>query len=514
MRLTHPLGPGEWRVSQRFGENPAYYQPLGYAGHEGVDFACSVGTPVYAAHDGLAVHMPYSSGYGRYLRIENMEGQTTYAHLSAYTVKDNTFVRAGERVALSGATGTVTGPHLHFGVRPKPFRWNNGYKGFVDPEPYLEEIMSKLGVHYQGPPELGAESTELVRNSKIRYIKGIDPDNWHVPASEMFPSQRVIARLWIGGDGVEIDYLLRGAAGADAYHARLKSRYERVKAQGCWGILGPNEPHAWNQDELSQHAAFWKRWAALVGPMGLRPFILSAGVGWPDYPQVAAYKEAIVVAMGFGGGVELHEYGAPSVMDGDGHWTLRYRKFVQLLGLKPDIIIGECGIDGGVIPWEDAGWAGQRRRKGWLDWRDWDYPPQYGLGQGNMNEERYWRQLSAYDDELCKDDYVLAATPFVTCPNADWKTFDVPGSLIRRFVAKHAQVVAPQPVLPSTDPLTLAAIASGKVGQMQDKIRWWTEEGVRRLERGEDALAIFRDLVDRDKGLLYHAERRAKELGL
>ena len=510
--MRHPV-PGA-RITQRFNENPAYYQPLGYMGHEGLDLACAVGTPVYAAHDGLAVHMPYSSGYGRYLRIENAEVQTTYAHLSAYTVKDNTFVKAGEQVALSGNSGTVTGPHLHFGLRAKPIVFSNGYQGYVDPMPYLEVLVSKLGVHYQLSPPLRGDLTDVVRDSNIGYVKAIDPDNWPKPAKEMFPKQKVIARLWIGGDNLEAEYLLRGAAGADAYHAMLKPRYEQVKAQGCWAILGPNEPHPRTADEVSRHAAFWKRWAALVGPMGLRPFILSAGVGWPDYPQVAAYKEAVVVAMGFGGGVELHEYGAPSVMDGDGHWTLRYRKFVQLLGLKPDIIIGECGIDGGVIPWEDAGWAGQRRRKGWLDWRDWVYPPQYGLGQGNMNEERYWRQLSAYDDELCKDDYVLAATPFVTCPNEDWKSFDVSGSLIRRMVAKHAQAVEPPPYLPSTDPLTLEAVASGKVGQMQDKIRWWTEEGVRRLERGEDALAIFRDLVDRDKGLLYHAERRAKELGL
>ncbi len=516
--MKHPLGPGDWRVTQRFGENPEYYAAFGFAGHEGLDFACPEGTIVYAAHDGQVVHLPYIAGYGRYLRVENAQYQTTYSHLSSYIAAHGQFVAAGEPIARSGSTGTVTGPHLHFGVRPKPTAWDNGYQGYVDPQPYIErgEIMSKLGVHYQGPAELGTEATELVRNSRIQYVKAIDPDNWHAPASEMFPRQRVVARLWIGGDALEGNYMYRGVEGAEAYFALLKQRYMRLKAHGVWGVLGPNEPHPWTIDELNRHAAFWKRWAALVGPMGLRPFILSAGVGWPDYSQVPTYCEAVTVAMGFDGGVELHEYGAPSVMDGGGHWTLRYRKFVQLLGLRPPIIIGECGIDGGVIPWSQGEWASKRPRKGWQDWKDWVYPPQYGLPQSVMDEERYWRQLSAYDDELCKDDYVLTATPFVTCPNSDWATFDVPGSLIRRIAAKHEAQAAPepQPYLPSTDPLTQAAVQSGSVGQMADKVRWWQEEAVRQLERGQDALPIMRDMVSRDNGLLYMLERRAKELGL
>ena len=52
MRLLHPI-PGA-RISQRFGENPAMYTQYNLAGHEGVDFAAPVGTPVRAAHDGVA----------------------------------------------------------------------------------------------------------------------------------------------------------------------------------------------------------------------------------------------------------------------------------------------------------------------------------------------------------------------------------------------------------------------------------------------------------------------------
>ena len=70
-------------------------------------------------------------------------------------------------------------------------------------------------------------------------------------------------------------------------------------------------------------------------------------------------------------------------------------------------------------------------------------------------------------------------------------------------------VPSPVPYLPSTDPLTLAAITSGDVYQMHIKDRWWREDAVRKLEDGDApvALAIMQDLVDREHGLAYIIER-------
>jgi hypothetical protein len=68
---------------------------------------------------------------------------------------------------------------------------------------------------------------------------------------------------------------------------------------------------------------------------------------------------------------------------------------------------------------------------------------------------------------------------------------------------------APVPNLPSTDALTLAAIASGDVYQMYQKRRWWNEESVRVLKAGdtERALAILEDMADPAYGLDYIIER-------
>ncbi len=140
MILTHPLPDGV--ITQRFGEHPEYYIDYGLAGHEGLDLAAPTGTPVYAAHNGVASLIRDHAVYGNYILLDSDTVQTLYAHLSA-GLRTGT-VRAGDKIALSGNTGTSTGPHLHFGVRPKPVAYDNGYKGYVDPEPYLRgEVMDE-----------------------------------------------------------------------------------------------------------------------------------------------------------------------------------------------------------------------------------------------------------------------------------------------------------------------------------------------------------------------------------
>jgi hypothetical protein len=435
MQLKHPL-PGA-RITQGFGANATAYARYGLRGHEGLDYSAAVGTPVRAAHDGDILRGQDEAGYGTYAVVSAPSVRTLYGHLSAVTAMGR--VTAGQVIGLSGNTGNSTGPHLHFGVRPVPIDWQNGYKGYVDPEPWLAEqedsmAVSKLGVHYQNNPELGTEATEVVRGSRIGWVKGIDPDYWPTPAAEMFPGKRVVARLWIGGDAIERNYVLRGSQGANDYVNRLAPRYSRIASEGVRDVLGPNEMHP-DAGSILAHVAFWQRWAErMVTEYGLRPWFGSFGVGWPGEGQIREYAGVARYCAQHGGGMEVHEYGAPSVLDGNGWYTLRYRRTIAELSFEAPVLVGECGIDWGVTGQKPTGW---QSHQGYV------YPEQYGLPQGVMNEERYWRQLSAYDDELCRDGYVVAATPFVTCPTADWKTFDVGGSLLKRIAAKHGS--APEP---------------------------------------------------------------------
>jgi len=98
--------------------------------HRGVDLAVPGGTPVHTMAPGSVRFAGTQSGYGRVVWVDHGGGVlTVYAHLSEVRV------RAGDRlggravVGLSGSTGNVTAPHLHFEV----WRWGRE----VDPVPLL-----------------------------------------------------------------------------------------------------------------------------------------------------------------------------------------------------------------------------------------------------------------------------------------------------------------------------------------------------------------------------------------
>ena len=107
------------RISQEFGENPEMYAQFGMIGHNGIDFACPTGTPIYATHSGIVTVERKTTGYGFAVRIDNTEVQVIFAHLSKIFVKNGDVINKGDKVGDSGNTGNSTGPHLHYGMREK-----------------------------------------------------------------------------------------------------------------------------------------------------------------------------------------------------------------------------------------------------------------------------------------------------------------------------------------------------------------------------------------------------------
>ena len=86
--------------------------------HKGVDFAAPNGTPLYAAADGVVTYAGWSSGYGRLVKIQHEFGiETRYAHMSKLRAKVGQRVSRGDRIGDMGATGRVTGVHLHYEIR-------------------------------------------------------------------------------------------------------------------------------------------------------------------------------------------------------------------------------------------------------------------------------------------------------------------------------------------------------------------------------------------------------------
>jgi murein DD-endopeptidase MepM/ murein hydrolase activator NlpD len=109
--------PLDSKITSDFGKARVYNDTLkGY--HSGTDFRAKIGTPIIAANDGiiaLAKDRFYSGGS---IVIDHGQGvYTCYFHMSEFKVKKGDFVKRGDIIGLSGDTGRVTGPHLHFCAR-------------------------------------------------------------------------------------------------------------------------------------------------------------------------------------------------------------------------------------------------------------------------------------------------------------------------------------------------------------------------------------------------------------
>lgn len=86
--------------------------------HDGVDLAGPVGTPIYAASDGIVKEAGYTnSGYGAWVLLRHSDGTVTrYGHINSWNVQVGQQVFAGDQIATIGNRGNSTGPHLHFSV--------------------------------------------------------------------------------------------------------------------------------------------------------------------------------------------------------------------------------------------------------------------------------------------------------------------------------------------------------------------------------------------------------------
>ncbi len=106
----------EGRLTSPFGKYREYNTGV-RRHHLGTDIANDTGTPIYASNHGIVTLAERLHIYGNAIVISHGQGvSTSYNHLNEICVQIGDRVEKGKLIGLMGATGQVTGPHLHWGM--------------------------------------------------------------------------------------------------------------------------------------------------------------------------------------------------------------------------------------------------------------------------------------------------------------------------------------------------------------------------------------------------------------
>jgi len=104
-----------YHLTATFGQCSALWSQC----HTGLDFAAPSGTPIHAVANGVVTSVGYDGSYGNKTVITLDDGtELWFCHQTSYVVNVGDTVQAGQLIGYIGATGNVTGPHLHLEVRP------------------------------------------------------------------------------------------------------------------------------------------------------------------------------------------------------------------------------------------------------------------------------------------------------------------------------------------------------------------------------------------------------------
>ena len=103
-------------ITSEFGQREATINGM-TTDHKGIDIAAESGTNIKSAMSGTVVVAEENSEYGKFIKIENKEVMTVYAHCKKLKVKVGDKIKIGQTIATVGSTGNSTGPHLHFEIR-------------------------------------------------------------------------------------------------------------------------------------------------------------------------------------------------------------------------------------------------------------------------------------------------------------------------------------------------------------------------------------------------------------
>lgn len=149
-------------------DNPRVTSPFGYRIHpiyktrklhRGIDYGAKTGTPIYAAADGKVIDRRYMGSAGNTIIIQHTKKyKTYYMHMNGFAsnIKKGSYVSQGQLIGYIGATGNVTGPHLHFEIRvnevaKNPVNYLSAYKDYSiakDSQADFEQYIDKWKAYF------------------------------------------------------------------------------------------------------------------------------------------------------------------------------------------------------------------------------------------------------------------------------------------------------------------------------------------------------------------------------
>jgi murein DD-endopeptidase MepM/ murein hydrolase activator NlpD len=197
--MTWPV-PSKYALSTPYGKRGSHWScnknSSGQGIHTGADFACPVGTPVYATIAGTVRHRSYGSAFGSHQVAISpsagqpyADGEVFYAHMRS-RIADGTEVQPGDKIGEVGTEGNVTGPHLHYEFHPTTKnRWNCSV--IADPQPTLGSAVS------------GPWVTKDIYTSKLGYG---EPTNGDVDSDTVKELQERLNRTkLVGGQNLAVN---------------------------------------------------------------------------------------------------------------------------------------------------------------------------------------------------------------------------------------------------------------------------------------------------------------------
>jgi len=458
MLRTMPFA-GNHPVILGFGERPDLFSRVGVddqplSGHPGLDFELPVETPISSVQHGVVLETRDDpDAYGKSVLLGHRWGQTFYAHLSAIEVDQGQQIGAGQQIGLSGATGKVDGPTLHFGLRLIPYCHGDTWCGFVDPTPYLARLERPRGAII-GPHIIAGvrPHLEILSRWQPRLITILDPSAEDLLLlRDVCPDSTIVARIYVPDQ--EIEERIRANPVEAAVWADTLTRDRMADGADYWQIA--NEALQ-SPDDLPLLNTFELKRMQLAEQAGYRGAILAFGVGNPDLPdndRMAVWRKvypALAHAEANGHVVAVHQYGMPDLWGPNNayDWYI-YRLEHQVLRRLPyrklKFAVTEYGIDGLIRGDEPAGWQTFTTPEGYVEqllkcgrylerfsgqvlgysiftlghyapWNTYDIAGKAAAYLADLSEKGTWREIDAqvYDIIPRETDTVTDPGPTIT----------------------------------------------------------------------------------------------------